>query len=68
MLDLKRHGQPQDNHGSWKKKTLDRVEQAEPQAGHIIIMVIAVFTYIGCIECTHASRYKNNQLPLNSAK
>jgi len=27
------------------KKTLDRVEQAEPQVDHIIIVVIAVFTY-----------------------
>jgi len=44
VLDLKRHGQPQDNHGSWKKK-LDRVEQAEPRADHIIILVIAVFIY-----------------------
>ena len=30
----------------WKLgKTLDRVEQAEPQADHIIIVIIAVFTY-----------------------
>ena len=42
MLDLKRHGQPQDNHGSWKK-TLDRVEQTEPRADYIIIVAIAVF-------------------------
>jgi len=40
VLDLKRHGQPKDNHGRWKK-TLDRVEQAD----HIIIIIIAVFTY-----------------------
>ena len=46
VLNLKRHGQPQDNQGSWKK-TLDRVEQAEPQADYINIAVIAVFTYIG---------------------
>jgi len=32
------------NHGSWKK-TMDRVEQAEPRVDHIIIVVIAVFTY-----------------------
>ena len=41
MLDLKRHGWPQ-----WKlEKTLDRVEQAEPRGDHIIIVVIAAFTY-----------------------
>jgi len=27
------------------RKTLDRMEQAEPWADHIIIVVIAVFTY-----------------------
>jgi len=27
------------------KEKLDRVEQAEPQADHTIIVVIAVFTY-----------------------
>jgi len=27
------------------KKTLDRVEQAEPRADQIMIVVIAVFTY-----------------------
>jgi len=39
-----RYGQPQDNHGSWKKK-MDRVEQAEPRGDHIIIAIIAAFIY-----------------------